>query len=120
MASLLERLGGQDGVAVVIAGLVSRIRADARLTSRCARVARLRHEKHLSEYFAAVLDEPPRLPCAPRPPRGPPPDPAAIEIFFGHLAATLAAAGVSSALSHEVVQAMARVRDDLTWTEIFG
>ena len=120
MASLLERLGGRDGVAVVIAGLVGRIRADPRLIGRCAGVARLRHEQHLAEYVGAILEGVPRQAFAFRAPRGRPPDAAAIELFLDHLADTLVAAGVSSRLSDDVVRAVTRACDDLTWDEIFG
>ena len=120
MASLLERLGGRDGLAVVIAGLVARIRTDARLLSRCAGVARLRHERHLTEYFVDLLDPVPQPAVTVRAPRRPPADAAAVEIFLGHLADTLTAAGVSTRLGEEVVGAVARVREDLTWSEIFG
>lgn len=118
MASLLEQLGGTDALAVVVAGLVARLRADPRLASKLDGLACARHETHMVDYFAALLDND-------RGPQGAP-DTSVIrslfrtgevkyDDFLRYLADTLSAAGVGDLLSHQVVRQIACGRWGLVW-----
>jgi len=110
MQSLLERLGGRDGLTVVVAGLVTRLAADPSLAGKLAGIPRVRCEACLVDYLAAALlgescaldgerliERARDMTCAER---------AAVVV---HLFETLSAAGVGSSLSQEVVLRLAGV-----------
>jgi hypothetical protein len=116
MASLLDRLGGSDGLAVVIGGLVARLYADARFTKRLDGIARMRHQADMVDCFAVLLDGDHALPVERQLAMvllGLQLDGVEVEAFLGYLAETLAAAGVGGALNREVVAQIAVVRRSL-------
>ena len=101
MSSLLERLGGRDGLTVVVAGLVARLEADPRLAGRLVRC-----EAELVDAFAALLG-------------GGRAPPGALRWSWSEQAAvlaclidTLSAAGVGCSLRQEVVCQIACVSSE--------
>lgn len=104
MASLLDQLGGRDGLTVVVAGLVARLAAAPDHAGRWDDADRARDEASLVDALAAALDGASPLPATGRAAR------IASATFVACLIETLAAAGVGSALSREVVVRVARVR----------
>jgi hypothetical protein len=99
MASLLDQLGGREGLTVVVAGLVARLAA-----APPAGATRGRYEAILVEQLAARLAGGDTL------------EPIAADVGAGVIAeclrATLTAAGVGNALSAAVLQCVLGHRGD--------
>jgi len=105
MPSLLEDLGGRDGIEIVVAGLYERLLADPDLRGYFDGASRLRLEARLVEFFCALLGD--------RPADWQGRDLHAVHVglqlsdrhldgFLRALAATLAAAGVAGGLAASV------------------
>ena len=110
MDNLLERLGGRDGLAIVVSGLVARLSADPRLANKFDRHTRAHQEEYILTYSAVLLDGD-HAPGLER-------DLAALHlrlqfgeealaVFLDYLTETLTAAGVGSSLSRQILMQIA-------------
>lgn len=113
MPSLLAKLGGRDAIELVVAGLCERVMSDPHLLVFFRDVSRARYEMRLADYLCALLDG--------RPAAWKGRDLSSVHAdlairtsdfarFVAHLAATLAAADVPTALGDQVLTAVGSVR----------
>lgn len=120
MQSLLEVLGGRDALEVVVVGLCERVWHDPALAPRFRDVARSRYEGRLVAYLQALFGD--RMASWRGRELGAVHAELAIrdaefDSFVNHLAATLAAAGVSPPLIAALTTRVASVRADIVTAE---